>query len=63
MSGEEASLFVLTDGQDYALLAPAQDHKRIGEGDTGPNTGRNGRICAGACHDGRPDTRSLQADS
>ena len=42
MSGEEASLFVLTDGQDYALLAPAQDHKRIGEGDTGPNTGGMG---------------------
>ena len=42
MSGEEASLFVLTDGQDYALLAPAQDHKRIGEGDTGLNTGGMG---------------------
>lgn len=42
MEGEEASLFVLSDGTHYALLAPAQDHKRIGEGDTGPNTGGMG---------------------
>ena len=42
MRGEEASVFVLTDGTDYVLLPPAQDHKRIGEGDTGPNTGGMG---------------------
>ncbi len=42
MDGEEVSLFVLTDGESYALLAPAQDHKRIGEGDLGPNTGGMG---------------------
>ncbi len=42
MEGEEASVFALTDGRDYVLLAPAQDHKRIGEGDTGPNTGGMG---------------------
>jgi len=42
MEGEEASLFVLTDGEDYVLLPTAQDHKRIGEGDTGPNTGGMG---------------------
>jgi len=42
MEGEEASLFVLTDGNSYAILSPAQDHKRIGEGDTGPNTGGMG---------------------
>lgn len=42
MEGEEASVFALTDGDDYLLLAPAQDHKRIGEGDTGPNTGGMG---------------------
>lgn len=40
--GEEASLFVLTDGRDALLLEAAQDHKRIGEGDTGPNTGGMG---------------------
>jgi phosphoribosylamine--glycine ligase len=42
MAGEEASIFALTDGRDYVLLAPAQDHKRIGDGDTGPNTGGMG---------------------
>ena len=42
MTGEEASVFALTDGERYVLLAPAQDHKRIGEGDTGPNTGGMG---------------------
>ncbi|MFK7843873.1 MAG: phosphoribosylamine--glycine ligase [Rhodothermales bacterium] len=42
MEGEEASVFALTDGEDYVLLAPAQDHKRIGDGDTGPNTGGMG---------------------
>ena len=42
LAGEEASLFVLTDGVTHALLPAAQDHKRIGEGDTGPNTGGMG---------------------
>jgi phosphoribosylamine---glycine ligase len=42
LEGEEASVFVLTDGRDYVLLPTAQDHKRIGEGDTGPNTGGMG---------------------
>lgn len=42
MEGEEASVFALTDGEGYALMAPAQDHKRIGEGGTGPNTGGMG---------------------
>lgn len=42
MEGEEASVFVLTDGETYQLLASAQDHKRIGEGDTGLNTGGMG---------------------
>ncbi len=42
LRGEEASVFVVTDGADYVLLPAAQDHKRIGEGDTGPNTGGMG---------------------
>ena len=40
--GEEASLFALCDGQTALLLGTAQDHKRVGEGDTGPNTGGMG---------------------
>jgi phosphoribosylamine--glycine ligase len=42
MVGEEASFFALTDGTHYILLATAQDHKRAGDGDTGPNTGGMG---------------------
>ncbi len=42
MEGEEASVFALTDGEHYVLLAPAQDHKALGEGGTGPNTGGMG---------------------
>lgn len=40
--GEEASLFAVTDGTSYVVLAPAQDHKRIADGDTGKNTGGMG---------------------
>jgi len=40
--GEEASVLALTDGVTIRPLVPAQDHKRIGEGDTGPNTGGMG---------------------
>ncbi|MCU0618405.1 MAG: hypothetical protein MUF40_00640, partial [Gemmatimonadaceae bacterium] len=43
--GEELSLFVLTDGTTALPLPAAQDHKRIGEGDTGPNTGGMGAYC------------------
>ena len=42
MVGEEASVFAFTDGDDYICLSPAQDHKQIGEDDTGPNTGGMG---------------------
>jgi phosphoribosylamine---glycine ligase len=42
MTGEEASFFVLCDGQDVLPIGTAQDHKRIGDGDTGPNTGGMG---------------------
>ncbi len=42
MRGQEASVFALCDGRDYVLLSTAQDHKRVGEGDTGPNTGGMG---------------------
>ncbi|WP_213684524.1 phosphoribosylamine--glycine ligase [Roseicyclus sp.] len=42
MAGEEASFFVLSDGQNVLPIGTAQDHKRIGDGDTGPNTGGMG---------------------
>ncbi|MFW6732659.1 MAG: phosphoribosylamine--glycine ligase [Synechococcaceae bacterium WB9_2_170] len=42
LRGPEVSVFAFTDGTDLLLLPPAQDHKRIGEGDTGPNTGGMG---------------------
>lgn len=42
LTGEEASFFVLVDGEDVLPIGTAQDHKRIGEGDTGPNTGGMG---------------------
>lgn len=44
LDGIECSVFVLTDGHSYALLPSAKDYKRIGEGDTGPNTGGMGCI-------------------
>ena len=44
LTGTEASLLVFADGHDYALMPAARDHKRIGENDTGPNTGGMGTI-------------------
>ncbi len=42
LDGEEASFFALCDGEHAVALAAAQDHKRVGDGDTGPNTGGMG---------------------
>jgi phosphoribosylamine---glycine ligase len=44
LDGIELSAFVITDGKDYKLLPSAKDYKRIGEGDTGPNTGGMGAV-------------------
>lgn len=44
LSGIEFSVFVLTDGKTYKILPEAKDYKRIGEGDTGPNTGGMGAV-------------------
>ncbi len=44
LAGIEFSMFVITDGKDYILLPEAKDYKRIGEGDTGPNTGGMGAV-------------------
>jgi phosphoribosylamine---glycine ligase len=49
LEGEEASLFVLCDGTHILPLTTAQDHKRVGEGDTGPNTGGMGAFSPAPC--------------
>ena len=49
LEGEEASFFVLTDGSNALPLATAQDHKRVGDGDTGPNTGGMGAYSPAPC--------------
>jgi len=42
LTGDETSILVIVSGRDYLILPTSQDHKRIGEGDTGPNTGGMG---------------------
>ena len=42
LTGQEVSILALTDGRDIYVLEPSQDHKQVGEGDTGPNTGGMG---------------------
>ncbi len=42
LTGPELSVLAVTDGEEYALLAPSRDHKRVGAGDVGPNTGGMG---------------------
>ncbi|QQS14119.1 MAG: phosphoribosylamine--glycine ligase [Rhodospirillales bacterium] len=49
MTGEEASFFVLVDGAHILPLVAAQDHKRVGDGDTGPNTGGMGAYSPAPC--------------
>ena len=49
LEGEEASFFVLSDGTHTLPLATAQDHKRVGDGDTGPNTGGMGAHSPAPC--------------
>ena len=58
LQGDELSFLVLSDGERVAPLVAAQDHKRIGDGDTGPNTGGMGAYST-ADHRGRPDAQWL----
>jgi phosphoribosylamine--glycine ligase len=53
LTGPEVSVLLFSDGKDYRLMPPARDHKRIGEGDTGPNTGGMGTITDASLVDGR----------
>ena len=53
LTGEEASLFVITDGERWLCLPPAQDHKRLRDGDQGPNTGGMGAYCPAPVCDAR----------
>ncbi|HEU4593950.1 MAG TPA: phosphoribosylamine--glycine ligase [Pyrinomonadaceae bacterium] len=60
LRGPEASLLLWTDGRDYALMPPARDHKRVGEGDTGPNTGGMGAVTASGLLDAETHERAVR---
>jgi phosphoribosylamine--glycine ligase len=59
LEGEEASLFALVDGETAVALASAQDHKRVGEGDTGPNTGGMGAYAPAAVLTAQLEQRAM----
>ncbi|AUC54717.1 phosphoribosylamine--glycine ligase [Sagittula sp. P11] len=59
MTGEEASFFVLVDGETCLPVGTAQDHKRVGEGDTGPNTGGMGAYSPAPIMDGAVTAKAL----
>jgi phosphoribosylamine--glycine ligase len=60
LEGEEASFFVLSDGIHSLALATAQDHKRVGEGDVGPNTGGMGAYSPAPCMTDAMCTEALE---
>ena len=60
LEGEEASLFALVDGTRTVALASAQDHKRVGEGDTGPNTGGMGAYSPAPVLTGELEARAMR---
>ncbi|MBU1606735.1 MAG: phosphoribosylamine--glycine ligase [Alphaproteobacteria bacterium] len=59
LTGEEASFFALTDGTTIVPFGSAQDHKRVGEGDTGPNTGGMGAYSPAPVLDERLQSRVM----
>jgi len=62
MEGEELSVFAITDGERFVLLPPAQDHKRLREGDEGPNTGGMGAYSPVSLVEQTPELISVIAD-
>ncbi len=56
LDGEELTIMGFTDGKTVVPMLPAQDHKRVGDGDTGPNTGGMGAYCPAAL--GTPELRT-----
>jgi len=60
LEGEEVSLFVLTDGEAVLPFGSAQDHKRVGEGDTGPNTGGMGAYSPAAVLTSALETQAME---
>jgi phosphoribosylamine---glycine ligase len=61
LSGDEVSLFALCDGVDAVLIGAAQDHKRVGDGDTGPNTGGMGAVSPPAGFSAEAQAHALEA--
>ncbi|MBM3502810.1 MAG: phosphoribosylamine--glycine ligase [Alphaproteobacteria bacterium] len=59
LDGEEVSYFALSDGSDVLPLIAAQDHKRVGDGDTGPNTGGMGAYSPAPVFDAATERRTL----
>ena len=60
LEGEEASFIVMVDGKNILPMATSQDHKRIGEGDTGPNTGGMGAYSPAPVVDAQVHTRIME---
>ena len=60
LQGEEASLFALSDGQHVVMFGTAQDHKRVGDGDTGPNTGGMGAYSPAPVMDDEMTDRAMR---
>src|SRR2546423_1347760 len=60
LTGPEVSVLLFSDGKDYRLMPAARDHKRIGEGDTGPNTGGMGAITDASLVDDRTLNRIVK---
>jgi len=60
LQGEEVSFIVLSDGRSLVAFEPTQDHKAVGDGDTGPNTGGMGAYCDGRILTSRESQRVLE---